>query len=144
MKPINFFAIITGLVLATVAHAGDVATDANQFWPQWRGPLATGVGPMADPPVSWSETEHVKWKVKVPGSGDSTPIVWGDRIFLLTAIPTGKKSEAKSSEPPATPSPDTAAGGGGRQRGRMNSELPNAAYQFAVLCLDRKTGKTLW
>ena len=145
MKPINFFAIITGLVLATVAHAGDVATDANQFWPQWRGPLATGVGPMADPPVSWSETEHVKWKVKVPGSGDATPIVWGDRIFLLSAIPTGKKAAAKAPDAAAAPkAPETGPGDGGRPRGRMNAETPNELYQFCVLCLDRKTGNILW
>jgi outer membrane protein assembly factor BamB len=145
MKATNLLVILTGLLLEAIAHAGDAATDANQFWPQWRGPLATGLAPLADPPVNWSEAKHVKWKVKVPGSGDATPIVWGDRIFLLTAIPTGKKAETKSPDTPSGPSAvDAAPGEGGPPRGRMNSETPKEAYQFCVLCLDRKTGKTLW
>jgi outer membrane protein assembly factor BamB len=145
MKAINFFTIIAGIVLSTLAQAGNAATDANQFWPQWRGPLATGDAPSADPPLRWTETEHVKWKVKVPGAGDATPIVWGDRIFLLTAIPTGKKAVAKASEAAATPAaPEAGSGDAARPRGRMNSETPNELYQFSVLCLDRKSGNILW
>ncbi len=144
MKPTSLFTSIAALLLVPVVYAANATSDANQFWPQWRGPLATGAAPLANPPVTWSETEHVKWKVKVPGSGDSTPIVWADRIFLLTAIPTGKKSEEKPSEPTPPAPADTAPGDGRRPRGRMNAETPNEVYQFAVLCLDRKTGKTLW
>jgi outer membrane protein assembly factor BamB len=144
MKPAALLASIAALLLAPVVYAGNATSDANQFWPQWRGPLATGAAPLADPLVNWSETEHVKWKVKVPGSGDSTPIVWADRIFILTAIPTGKKAEAKSSEPTAPTPADPGSGDARRQRGRMNSETPDQVYQFVVLCLDRKTGKTLW
>src|SRR5262245_33950816 len=72
------------------------ADESKQNWPQWRGPLGTGVAPMADPPLTWSEASNVTWKVKIPGDGSATPIVWGDRIFILTAIPTDKKSEAKA------------------------------------------------
>src|SRR2546423_11524881 len=86
MKPTLSIATLASLLLAPVVYAANAPSDANQFWPQWRGPMATGVAPLADPPLTWSETEHVKWKVKVPGSGDSTPIVWADKIFLLTAI----------------------------------------------------------
>jgi len=126
-----------------MAYAGNSSLDASQFWPQWRGPLATGAAPLADPPLSWSETEHVKWKVKIPGSGDSTPVVWADRIFVLTAIPTGKKTKApESSAAPA--GADPAAAGSQGERGRMNSEAPGEGYQFAVLCLDRNAGKILW
>ncbi len=136
---------IAGLLLASIAHAGDAPSKANQYWPQWRGPLSTGVAPLADPPLSWSETEHVKWKVNVSGSGDATPVVWADRIFLLTAIPNGKKESAKPQDAPSGPSAaDAAQGESGRPRGRMMSEAPNEVYQFCVLCLDRKTGKTLW
>src|SRR5256885_14006708 len=91
MKPIAVLFVLTSFFLSSFANAAITPGAAEQFWPQWRGPLATGVAPLADPPVSWSETEHVKWKVNVPGSGDSTPIIWADRVFLLTAIPTGKK-----------------------------------------------------
>jgi outer membrane protein assembly factor BamB len=110
--------------------------EAAQFWPQWRGPLATGAAPSADPPVTWSETQNLKWKTKIPGFGSATPIVWGDRVFVLSAVGTGKKPDGKSAEAAAS-SPS----GGGRG---MRSEQPTQVYQFVVLCLDRKTGKTLW
>ncbi len=60
----------------------EVLTDAMHNWPQWRGPLATGVAPHADPPIEWSETKNIRWKVELPGKGHSTPIVWGDRVFV--------------------------------------------------------------
>ena len=117
---------------------------ADAHWPQWRGPLGNGVAPQAEPPVKWSESENVKWKVAVPGAGTSTPIIWRDRIFLLTAIPVA----AKAGAPPAAeapPAPPPGEGGPGRRRGGgMRSEAPSQPYQFAVLCLDRATGKTLW
>ncbi len=141
MRPIALFLVTASLLLPSMLYAS--SSDANQFWPQWRGPLATGAAPLADPPVSWSETEHVKWKVKIPGSGDSTPVVWGDRIFVLTAIPIGKKTKTPES-PAATAGADPAAAGPQGDRGRMNWEAPDEVYQFAVLCLDRNTGKTLW
>ena len=58
-------------------------------WPQWRGPLATGVAPHGDPPLRWNEADgtNIRWKTEIPGRGHSTPVVWGDRIFLTTAIP---------------------------------------------------------
>src|SRR4051812_33886448 len=76
------------LLFAAVAAADDEA--ARQAWPQWRGPLATGVAPEAEPPVHWSETKNVRWKTALPGKGHSTPVVWGERLFLTTAIPHGE------------------------------------------------------
>ena len=67
----------------------DEARAAEAEWPQWRGPLGTGVAPESDPPVEWSETKNVRWKVALPGKGHSTPIVSGERIFLTTAVPIG-------------------------------------------------------
>src|SRR6185369_4035620 len=80
------------ILRAAVAAPGD---DARRNWPQWRGPLATGAAPEADPPLEWSETKNVKWKVQIPGSGSASPVVWGDRVFVLTAVPTGKKTETQ-------------------------------------------------
>ena len=54
---------------------------------RYAGPLATGVAPLADPPLTWSETKNIKWKLSIPGEGDATPIVWADRVFLLSAVP---------------------------------------------------------
>jgi len=123
--------------LASPGQAGAGAAAGGRNWPQWRGPLANGVAPAANPPTSWSETSNVKWKVKLPGSGTSSPIIWGDQLFVQTAVPTGKKTGAN---------PDAAAGAqAGQQRGGFGrSEAPTEAYQFTLVCLDRKTGKTRW
>ncbi|MBZ5605957.1 MAG: PQQ-binding-like beta-propeller repeat protein, partial [Acidobacteriia bacterium] len=56
-------------------------------WPQWRGPNWDGVA-RGDAPLKWSDTEHIKWKAEIPGRGHSSPVVWGDRIFVTTAVPT--------------------------------------------------------
>ena len=67
------YAVLALLCAAGVVSPGtSEAADANQNWPQWRGPLATGVGPLARPPIEWSETKNVRWKVEVP-TGSSIP-----------------------------------------------------------------------
>ena len=144
MKPTFFLLSTVGLCLTQPARAADGSADARQFWPQWRGPLATGFAPLADPPLTWSESSHVKWKSQLPGSGDATPVIWGDRVFILTAIPTGKKAEAAAAESPASGTNSPAPPDGPPGRGGMGSGPPKGVYQFDVLCLDRKTGKTLW
>ena len=92
---------------ATVA-----AASLDQNWPQWRGPLQNGVAPLANPPTVWSETNNVKWKVKIPGSGQATPIIWENWVFIQTAIPTGKKTEAKPAEAAEQPPPPRPEAGG--------------------------------
>lgn len=63
--------------------AADLATAEN--WPNWRGPAGDGVSNEKDIPVRWSAEENVAWKLPLPGAGGSTPVVWGDRIFLTSA-----------------------------------------------------------
>jgi len=63
------------------------SSEALLYWPQWRGPMMTGEAPYGDPPVRWSENDNIRWKVHVPGIGHATPVVWGDGIFVLTAVP---------------------------------------------------------
>jgi outer membrane protein assembly factor BamB len=137
------------LCLARAGAAESAASDADRFWPQWRGPLATGMAPLADPPLTWSDSQNVKWKARIPGSGDSTPIVWSDKVFILTAVPAGKKAEGKPVEPAAETrrGPPPAGGlppGGGPSPGGMGGGAANEVYQFVVFCLDRKTGNPLW
>ncbi|MDB6038143.1 MAG: signal peptide protein [Verrucomicrobiales bacterium] len=110
-------------------------------WPQWRGPLATGVAPNGTPPTVWSETNHIRWKVRVPGSGTGTPIIWDKQLFIETAIPIGKKSGVGA--PLNSPLPDKPQAGP-RGGGQMRSEKPDQVYQFVLICLDRLTGKTVW
>ena len=80
-------------------------TVTAENWPTWRGPAANGVAPGGNPPTEFSESKNVQWKTKVPGSGSSTPVIWGDQVFVITAEKTGKKVAA-------------AAGGESRQRGQ--------------------------
>lgn len=58
---------------------------AAENWPQWRGPTGDSVSRETNLPAEWSETKNVAWKLPLPGKGGSTPIVWGDRIFLTSA-----------------------------------------------------------
>ena len=138
----------TALLLSVCC--GRAASAPAENWPQWRGPLANGVAPAANPPSAWSETNNIKWKVKIPGNGAATPIIWGDQIFIQTAIPTGKKVEAIADKPASVAAENTRTnadaqpGKSGRNRGGLGGEKPTEVYQFTLLCLDRKTGKTLW
>src|SRR6478609_3751312 len=63
------------------------AVGDQRYWAQWRGPEMTGVSKTAKPPLEWSETKNIKWKVEIPGRGSGTPVIWGDKVFVLTAVP---------------------------------------------------------
>jgi outer membrane protein assembly factor BamB len=72
-------------------RAGERSTE--HAWPQLRGPVTTGVAPHANPPIHWSEDRNVRWKKPVPGHGLSTPIVFGDLLYLQTAIAVEKPGD---------------------------------------------------
>jgi outer membrane protein assembly factor BamB len=112
--------LFTALLAALQARPD---TTAEKYWPQWRGPYATGVSKTADPPLEWSETRNIRWKVEIPGRGSGTPVIWGDRVFVLSAVPVADNGAA-SHEP----------------RG-AGAKVP---HRFVVMALDRKTGKTIW
>jgi outer membrane protein assembly factor BamB len=97
-------------------------------WMNWRGPLANGVAPLADPPVEWSETRNVRWKVALAGKGHSSPIVVRDRVVVVSAVPIG---EAK---PPVY---DKAPGS------HDNAGVTHK-HQFVVQSLHRKDGSQAW
>ncbi len=104
------------------------AEDGDHYWPQWRGPTGTGAAPHANPPVEWSETENIRWKIALPGSGHSTPIVWGDRVFITAAVPYGD---------PMEPRYDSA-------HGTHDSVPVTRHHRFMVLAISRREGKVLW
>jgi len=85
-------------------------------WAHWRGPTGNGVAPGARPPIRWSSTGNVKWKVAILGRSSGSPVIWEDRVFVVSAVPVG-------------------GGGAGRP-------LPKLA--FKVLCFDRNTGQGIW
>jgi outer membrane protein assembly factor BamB len=117
------FLLLT-LLAGLPIHGLLAADDSEKYWAQWRGPYMTGVSKSAHPPTEWSETKNVKWKVEIPGRGSGSPVVWGDRLYLLTAVPVGVAG-------PAQHQPR----GGLPQRG---------VHQYKVMAIDRKTGKTVW
>jgi len=113
---------LVALIAWTVSLNAAVNDPKN--WAQWRGPDMTGVSRTAKPPIEWSETKNIRWKAQIPGRGSSSPIVYGNRVYLLTAIPVGVTGDAQHAPRGAMP-----------QRG---------VHQFKVLAIDRKTGKTVW
>ena len=104
------------------------AADGDHDWPQWRGPLGTGFAPNTDPPVEWSDSKNIRWKVALPGKGHSTPVIWGHRIFLTTAIPFGEPLPARKSTAPGT----------------HDGEPVTHRHEFIELAVDRRDGKILW
>jgi len=110
--------VLAGVLLGVClpALAADKKPDALKQWGQWRGPLGTGVAPHADPPQEWAENKNVRWKTALPGKGHSTPVVWGERVFVTTAV----------------------------AHGAHNNVPPQTEQKFMVLALDRRDGKILW
>ena len=115
-------------LLATLAIAHPAAQPGNAHWPHWRGPSHTGVASAAVP-LAWNDTTNVKWKIEIPGRGHSTPVIWGDRLFLTTAVPTGKAA-----------APAEAAGGGRAGGGAGAGE----EHRFVLMAVDRLSGKVIW
>jgi outer membrane protein assembly factor BamB len=118
------------LITAALALAGlnaTVARTAEENWPQFLGPGSRAVSANASLPDHWSATENVAWKREIPGRGWSSPIAWGDRVFLTTVVEEGKKSEP--------PQKGLFMGGKG---------TPDAKCQWKVLCLDLNSSQVLW
>src|SRR6185503_5752800 len=113
--------IAAGLFVSAFAQTDSAS---ERFWGQWRGPYATGVSKTAEPPLEWSETKNIRWKVEIPGRGSASPVVWGDRVYLMTAIPAGLTGDAQHSP-----------------RGGIE---PRVMHRFVIMALSRKDGKVLW
>ena len=133
LKKISFTLLLASLI-STPLTAADLGEESLNYWPQWRGPTWNGVAPLADPPVNWSETENVRWKMPIDGAGWGSPVVWGDRIFLLTAIPLEKEM----------PIPDVIPDDTTRTKPHPEAVSSWKPQKFAILCLSRVTGKKLW
>jgi outer membrane protein assembly factor BamB len=147
----SLFAAACLFASVSIVHAAETSS-----WPAWRGTTGTGVAPGAQPPIKWSDQQNIKWKAKIPGLGYSTPIIWKDRIYLLTAIETnegGAAPAAATNPPPAADRPEGGPPKGGKRGGPGGGKGgggfgggggPTKVHEFAVIALDRSTGKIIW
>ena len=140
-------ALVIALAVVVLAVAARGGGGAN--WPSWRGPVNSGVAPDADPPVEWSESENIRWKVDLPGPGHATPVIWGERIFVVSAVKAEQAVEPAPVVRPASYRPQeqqqTPQRPPARQRRRHPPPpKPTHVHRFVVSALDRGTGKTLW
>lgn len=119
------FAILM-IVSGRAASADSASTTVN--WPQFRGPQASGVA-HGSAPTTWNgETgANVKWKTAIPGLGHSCPIIWGDRVYVTTAISGKQDAELKVG-----------------LYGDIAPVQDDTEHSFRVYCLDKNTGKVLW
>ncbi len=157
--------LILGCLLSRCAFGAE-ASSANE-WRQWRGPEFNGVARQSKPPIEWSESKNVRWKVAIPGDGLSVPLVWNNLVIVQTAVPSGKPAEDEADKPDDSANeskaqegrPDRADGDGrrgprgdrppgerrgGRGRGRGRRPAPTQTHKFNVIALDRQTGSTVW
>ena len=116
--------ILSFLIAATVCVPVGAQSPGERFWPQWRGPSATGVSATANPPTEWSESKNVRWKVEIPGRGSATPVVWGDRLYVLSAVPV--------------------AGGVADPHAPRGGLTPRGTHRFVVMAINRKDGSIAW
>ncbi len=128
---------------------------ADDDWPRWRGPNNDGMA-RGDAPLEWSDSKGIAWRATIPGRGHSSPVIWGDKIFVTTAAPVD--AAAAASPPPPPPGPGPAEGPGGKRGfgGPGGKRGPGGGggagggagvgreHRFLVLCLNRHTGKVLW
>lgn len=106
-----------------------VTTAQAQNWPSFRGPFASGLADGQNPPVRWDAEKNVNllWKTAVPGLGHSSPVVWGDRVFLTSAISSDQNSAFVHGLT------ETAA-----------SANDLSKHSWRVYCLDKRKGRVLW
>jgi outer membrane protein assembly factor BamB len=117
---------VAAAICVWLGAAGLLAAEAN--WPQFRGPGARGISTNPNLPESWSASENVVWKTDIAGRGWSSPIVWGNRVFMTTAVSSGTSEEP-------------------RKGLYMGGERPNASrpeHEWKLICLELSSGKMKW
>ncbi|MCU1264696.1 MAG: bamB 2 [Acidobacteria bacterium] len=105
------------------------STALAQNWPSFRGPSGSGVADGANPPTFWdaAKSTNILWKTAIPGLGHSSPIVWGDRIFVTTAVSSLANSQFVHGLTETAASADD-----------------NSRHSWRVYCLDKDTGRIIW
>jgi outer membrane protein assembly factor BamB len=120
------------LALLIVSSLTTVGSAAN--WPQWRGPDGSGISNEKNLPSEWTPTKNIKWKTPINGRGHSSPIVWGNRVFVTTAVEGDLVPGAKAVKHTAD----------GKEFLHPDSVGADRKHQFKVIALNRESGKILW
>jgi outer membrane protein assembly factor BamB len=124
--------IAISLACACFSFLAESAVAGN--WPQWRGPDGSGISNEKNLPSHWSPTKNIKWKTAIEGRAHSSPIVWGNRIFVTTAIEGAEVPGAKAAKHML----------GDKEFVHPDSIGANRKHTFKVICIDRESGKILW
>ena len=127
-----------------VAASLTVAVVSAENWPAWRGPDGAGVSPGKNLPTAWSDSSNIAWQVPLRGLGVSTPITWGNRIFVTSQ--EGAVVERAGDHPTLIQGAELAGSGertlGGRKQGDRTKA--DEDVRFIVIALDRDSGRRLW
>jgi len=144
--------VFTACLFCISSMLSVVTVDA-QDWNQWRGPTGNGGSVDANPPTEWSDTENVKWKVAIPGRGSGSPVISGNKVFVVSAVQTEqgakdaeaqKLAQAQNQGQDAQQDRGRRGRRGGRGRGRRGTPIPMVEMDFKVFCFDRSSGDKLW
>jgi outer membrane protein assembly factor BamB len=138
--------LLTLIALGASAGAGLPAVagaqvEAGEGWPQWRGPAGTGVSSERTIPLHWNETEGIAWRAPLGGAGVSTPIVWGDRVFVTSQSGVGVRRDGTH--------PTLVQGGSAREAGeqvlkRHDASADATRIRFLIEAFARTDGRRLW
>jgi outer membrane protein assembly factor BamB len=118
------------LLLATLLPVQPSKARAPEIhWPTFRGPNASGIAEGFTTPIRWnvSAGENVKWKTPIPGLGHSSPVIWGNQLFITTAISGQTNAELKVG-----------------LYGDIKPVEDDTTHKWMVYCLDKRTGKVIW
>ena len=120
--------------LALLIISSLTATGLAANWPQWRGPDGSGISNEKNLPAAWTPTTNIKWKAAIPGRGHSSPIVWGNRVFVTTAVEGDVVPGAKAVKHMND----------GKEFLHPDSIGADRKHQFKVIALNRESGKVVW
>ncbi|MEQ9406868.1 MAG: PQQ-binding-like beta-propeller repeat protein, partial [Fuerstiella sp.] len=84
IRPFILIALITFLAVGSGTRADN--------WAHWRGDHGNSVSENATPPTEWSDTKNVKWKVRVPGRGSGSPVIWEDKVYVVSGVPVSSET----------------------------------------------------
>ena len=121
------YLLLLGLLLSVISVKAQ--TEYIKQWPQFRGPFASGIVESKQLPDQWDiiTGENIRWKLKIPGLGHSSPVVWGDRLFITTAISGSGSDSLKVG-----------------LYGDIDEVGDRSEHEFRVYCIDKKSGEILW